>query len=893
MDNRITLYRFSKENIELGEGEARLGNCDATIILKYKKPNGSPEILYTSPTFNQDLYDTTEGDVAGSGEGPLVDNFIGNFFIPFDPPTITHNSDIGGMYYIEVKLDNVDRGTLSRIDFETFEINMTIAQSVQPPSDGELLSVDGNIIISEIEENGELNKVYTFGNFSDSQTGVDGTVYNYTFTSDLSPFMVADKKYKMGFEIDKTFNTSFFVDDIKAIFKLEKGNMTSPYRFPSLFRSPQTFKIIIENYFGPNLTPFSKAYNFQPLLNNFIEIRENNRVLDVKYDNNENVNVPNNIDLIISGDAKKASVPDSNYTSYKSTSLKFLGSKTSSLFLNRWTPNDKNTFGKTPVLELRDSFFGYFNELRDPYPNKNGVLELNLNYLIDSSGNVIAPSIESGGMDILLKTFSIGSLTSIALNQADKTLKDLSNNIPVENVGTTVFPIFYTQTSGDNYTTTLDFKNIDNIDIPNLDGGGNEFKDLSFKATGEGNTSLNFPLNNFDIDLKPQNVHVFNLTDSPTPPTPFNISNGNLQFNQDIGSTNTTQDYTITLDTSVGTTFLFESGDIELFLKLTLESNNDGNLDFNLNSLELIVYKENGSPINVGNIINNENDAVRFVTSKVQQNIGLNTNNSLEMLIENFAINDILRKKNLLQPGGGVENGGDIIGYEFKIKASTQPLSFNQSDTVKWNIKGDIRGRNGNGTNVFYPSGVFNKIFPTSIQTIGSKNNSIIEDGKVFFTNLWDRVGNNKLRLNPALLNVFYGGNFIQRDIPYVPNLTENNGVKFDKIKTSFKLEVGDEIRFMNNELYVYKIINIIPPENSSNGKLEIKVNRPISPNIDLSFCLIRRNLGNPNSITLGYDYRGGEVLNGGVLYPEYPSSGLKSNSPRIISDLIGKGIIK
>jgi hypothetical protein len=104
---------------------------------------------------------------------------------------------------------------------------------------------------------------------------------------------------------------------------------------------------------------------------------------------------------------------------------------------------------------------------------------------------------------------------------------------------------------------------------------------------------------------------------------------------------------------------------------------------------------------------------------------------------------------------------------------------------------------------------------------------------------------------------------------------------------------VGDEIRFMNNEVYVYKIINVIPPENSNSGKLEVKVNRSISPNIDLSFCLVRRNLENPNSITLKYDYTGGEFLRGGLLYPEYPGTELKENSSRIINDLIGKGIIK
>ena len=50
---------------------------------------------------------------------------------------------------------------------------------------------------------------------------------------------------------------------------------------------------------------------------------------------------------------------------------RYLGSKSTSKYLNQWSVGDIGTFGKNPTIELRDAFFGYFNDLDDPYPNIN------------------------------------------------------------------------------------------------------------------------------------------------------------------------------------------------------------------------------------------------------------------------------------------------------------------------------------------------------------------------------------------------------------------------------------------------------------------------------------------------------------------------------------------
>jgi hypothetical protein len=45
-----------------------------------------------------------------------------------------------------------------------------------------------------------------------------------------------------------------------------------------------------------------------------------------------------NFSLLITGTATPATVPDSNYTSKKSTLLKYEGSKSTSQLLNTWSP---------------------------------------------------------------------------------------------------------------------------------------------------------------------------------------------------------------------------------------------------------------------------------------------------------------------------------------------------------------------------------------------------------------------------------------------------------------------------------------------------------------------------------------------------------------------------
>jgi hypothetical protein len=86
------------------------------------------------------------------------------------------------------------------------------------------------------------------------------------------------------------------------------------------------------------------------------EQRESTFALDVDYGYGI---TPINFGLLVSGSGTSATVPDSNYTSKKSTILKYEGSKSTSQLLNTWTQGDTGTYGKLPTIESLKTVIAY------------------------------------------------------------------------------------------------------------------------------------------------------------------------------------------------------------------------------------------------------------------------------------------------------------------------------------------------------------------------------------------------------------------------------------------------------------------------------------------------------------------------------------------------------
>ena len=85
-----------------------------------------------------------------------------------------------------------------------------------------------------------------------------------------------------------------------------------------------------------DLSDFSRAFDCQPLLNNYQNDRLNSVVMEVDY--STNIMTPVNFSQIVSFSASRAAIPDSFYSSKANTIPRYLGSRLDSARINYYTP---------------------------------------------------------------------------------------------------------------------------------------------------------------------------------------------------------------------------------------------------------------------------------------------------------------------------------------------------------------------------------------------------------------------------------------------------------------------------------------------------------------------------------------------------------------------------
>jgi hypothetical protein len=124
----------------------------------------------------------------------------------------------------------------------------------------------------------------------------------------------------------------------------------------------------------------------------------------------------------------------------------------------------------------------------------------------------------------------------------------------------------------------------------------------------------------------------------------------------------------------------------------------------------------------------------------------------------------------------------------------------------------------------------------------------------------------------------------------------------FPMINDEWEVEVGDEIRFENNEKEVYKIIGVFPPttqdavNGESIGRLKLILNRDIPPTINLDFFLIRRYKHDEGNLILDFPKPYGVPLSPqtatGVIFPEFTVEELTTNPDEILKNLLEQKLI-
>jgi hypothetical protein len=205
------------------------------------------------------------------------------------------------------------------------------------------------------------------------------------------------------------------------------------------------------------------------LLNSVNEQRESTFALDADYGYGT---TPINFGLLITGSATPATVPDSNYTSKKSTLLKYEGSKSTSQLLNTWSPpgtieggyEDTGTYGKLPTVESLKTYIAYcdndnFGGLSGWPPEYENASAMFVKYLIKADGTVVIPNTSKDSLSIMQQTFLTGERVIVSAPGGTP----LNPYRTVIRGGSHIEPILYTQYDGlpgVNFNTTMSFEDI-------------------------------------------------------------------------------------------------------------------------------------------------------------------------------------------------------------------------------------------------------------------------------------------------------------------------------------------------------------------------------------------------------------------------------------------------
>ena len=446
--------------------------------------------------------------------------------------------------------------------------------------------------------------------------------------------------FRMALNVSRSFSYGLHVTNYSMSIFNSSSRWAEPLGAtpgPNVFKEPSNAPFIIQTYYGSGILPFQFAVDCQPLLNNFSAQRLNPYIMDIDYNFQTSTIyyssslAPVNFLQILSGSAVKAAVPESNYTELRSINPRYNGAKSTSKLINVWSYGDVGTYGKNPTVELRDAFFGYFNDLDDPYPNINNVTRVNLNYLIDEQANALPPSLEPITIDTFEQVFPSDTKVRLAARAGNTQYQDLGSPVPISRLMQYVTPIMYSQIAGNNYTNSIPLSGSGYISRYDNDDSSDQvfskFNALGSASVDTGTTGLQ----SVDYILDPSSTIT---TASGTDYNPYTIdrsggNDGTLTIGNGVSFYKPNQysgfnvgddlpnQQIITLNTSFVTTFVSETGGVrdELLFSLHLytgslstgnpTSNYDPNTEvsFNLEEITCNVYTEDGRVTNLGNVL--------------------------------------------------------------------------------------------------------------------------------------------------------------------------------------------------------------------------------------------------------------------------------------------------
>jgi hypothetical protein len=272
----------------------------------------------------------------------------------------------------------------------------------------------------------ERNK-YPVPQMEFTQSDYTGSISMYTITgSDGGSW--PDLSSSLQFQITQSWTGSyssysgsipFTRDDLSEFFNGELSGSNFVVSTQSL-NSNNSYTIQL----NPDITLFELSpYNV--LVNNVSSSTLSSFFMDVDYSNG--AVLPINQQLLLDGNAFKFEIPDSNYTSYKNTALRYDGSKTTSPNFNKPIynrPSDAfinnqysivtpSTQSQEPNASRYSNYFIYFDYIETAFPEVPGGSNIHAVYAITTEGTAIPLTGDNVYVDEISNIFVKGTLVNI------------------------------------------------------------------------------------------------------------------------------------------------------------------------------------------------------------------------------------------------------------------------------------------------------------------------------------------------------------------------------------------------------------------------------------------------------------------------------------------------
>ncbi len=332
----------------------------------------------------------------------------------------------------------------------------------------------------------DLIQVYSTSSINNGTLFTNQPPTPYTIPPPNAPFALA-----YGFNVAKSYYVTFTVDNVVGFSvgpggafiydnsgRIFRNSLTAP--FPAQGQT-LTQTVYIPNpvaplYFGENsgvvnnititnitIEEFEEEFNTNPVSNNAVLSRPNDKFFDVDFSSNA-ITAVNTLSIVSasrgSGSATPSTVPASNYSTLRITNPRYNGSKNSSPNFNI---GEQNTI---PVIELETTFFAYFTGYQTTQAELLSKTAFNIKFIVDDLGNVYNPNLTSSYYYNLTRTFNENSKAKVIFYSQTSSLETKFSGLQSV-IKSAAIPqaIIFSQT-GSNSTQSLNTIFFNNLTAP-------------------------------------------------------------------------------------------------------------------------------------------------------------------------------------------------------------------------------------------------------------------------------------------------------------------------------------------------------------------------------------------------------------------------------------------